>query len=263
MKYSLACRAEANWTIGIHQALEERDLKLEYASNGQMRAFELRAQMAGEIDTWPTVESSSFLFLYPLSGEIVFTMSDGEFVTLGKRDAVLLPFLRGTRSARYSADFSAVEIAAPGRSRPSKIEPLLQIDSSALQGAWESAVARSVPDAYKRGEGPRNFFTYRDLGATKLTGGRIKIHDGEETGPVQVVEGGTGWHNHTMSQIFIVLNGEVVLQVEGHGEHRMVKGDAMTLGAGMRHNVSSYSANYSVVEMCLPAIYETAAQATP
>jgi quercetin dioxygenase-like cupin family protein len=173
--------------------------------------------------------------------------------------------LAATGQVNYSADFAAVEIAAPADQTVDDIVPLLQIKSEPLVGSWEEAVCRNRKEAFKRGDGPRNFFTYRDVGATALTDGRIKIHDGEETGlgTVEVPAGGTGWHNHTMSQFFMVLNGEEVIEVEGYGKIRMVAGDAMTLGAGMRHNVSALTADFSAFEMCLPAEYETTPQSAP
>ena len=73
--------------------------------------------------------------------------------------------------------------------------------------------------------------------------------------------GGTGWHNHTMSQLFVVLSGWANIAVGGRGERVMRAGDAMCLRAGMRHDVPAYSADYTVLEMCIPADYETAAAA--
>jgi quercetin dioxygenase-like cupin family protein len=263
MRFSYACLAEAAWEASAHRLLRERDLKLAQASHGQMHGVELRADAAGDLDGWARAGSANFIFLYPLRGEISFTMSDGAVVTLRKRDVVHLPFLARAVSARYSSDFAAVEIWAPGEAGLNHIEPLLQIPAARMNGDWESAVARSTKQAYKRGDGPRDFFTYRDLGTTAVTGGRIKINDGEEEGPVRVPPGGTGWHHHTMSQLFMVLNGAVTIAVEGQGVFEMVTGDTMTLGAGTRHDVTRFTANYSAFEMCLPADYDTIAATAP
>lgn len=259
MKFSYASVAEAVWTNSPHAGLEERDLKLAEASHGQMQAVELRARSAGALDGWIRARDANFIFLYPLRGEISFTMSDGAIVTLRKRDVVHLPFLAAAVAARYSSDFAAVEISAPGVAGLRSVEPLLQIPAKPLPGNWEAAIARSTKEAYKRGNGPRDFFTYRDLGTAAVTERRIAIHDGEEEGPIRVPEGGTGAHHHTMSQLFMVLNGEVTIDVDGHGVFQMITGDTMTLGAGTRHDVTAFTANYSAFEMCLPADYDTIA----
>ena len=46
--------------------------------------------------------------------------------------------------------------------------------------------------------------------------------------------GGTGWHVHSMSQLFFVFKGWVDIGVEGQGWTRMVAGDAMCIASDMR-----------------------------
>jgi mannose-6-phosphate isomerase-like protein (cupin superfamily) len=260
MEYSFTRAADAVWSQSAHLGLKSRDLLLAAASRNQMSAVELRAETAGTLQGWAGADTASFLFLYPLSGQVVFTMPGDERVTLQKRDVVHLPFLAAARDVHYSADFAAVEIAAPG-GPIREVVPLLQIKRQPHIGGWEQAICRNRKEAYIQGDGPRSFFTYRNLGSAALTERRIQIHDGD--GAVQPMAGGTGWHNHTMSQFFIVLDGEAMIDVEGHGSTRMVVGDTMTLGEGMRHNVSSYSVGYNVIEVCLPADYGTTAQTAP
>jgi quercetin dioxygenase-like cupin family protein len=186
-------------------------------------------------------------------------MPDGEVLTLKKRDVVLLPVLKAAKEIRYSGDFDAVEIAAPGHGLVDDVAPLLKIPATAHTGSWEEGVCRNRKEAFLRGDGPRNFFTYRELGAVAVTSGRIKICDGDESGlgPVEIPEGGTGWHTHSMSQFFMILNGGEEIEVEGRGKIRMVTGDAMMLGEGTRHNVTSFTPDFSAFEMCLPGEYDT------
>jgi uncharacterized cupin superfamily protein len=254
MKYTFAPLSAAVWKAsGNHRGLQERDLHLAAASDGQMRAVHLRAVEAGEFNAWAGAETSNFLFLYVIAGEITFTMPGNEIVTMGKYDVVHLPFLRAAGRAKYSSDFTAAEIAAPGRKWIGKVAPLLDIKQVPHVGSWEAAVCRNRVDAYIKGNGPREYFRYRDVGSAALTERRIHIHDG---GALRAVAE-TGWHTHTMSQIFMILGGESVLEVDGYGVSRMGPGDAMTLGAGMAHNVASISADYSGFEMCLPGDFDT------
>ena len=261
MDFSFAAAADGVWQDSAHQGLEERDLRLAEASHGQMRAVELKAEAPGVLQGWSRPASCNFLFLYVLRGDIAFSMADGSEIRLSPRHVTHLPLLAAVDRARFSADFEAVEVVAPGREGLDHIEPLLRIAPKPADGDWEALVWRDPPEAYIRGDGPRAFFTYRDLGAAAQTERRIQIHDGD--GAQAPMAGGTGWHDHSMSQFFIVLDGEAVLEVDGHGVRRMGKGDAMTLSAGLRHNVSAYSVGYNVIEICLPADYDTTGRPAP
>lgn len=261
MRYAFAPANAAVWKDAPRKGLRIRDLNLAAASGGQLSAVVLRADGAGVIDRWRGVESCTFRFVYLLSGEVTFDLPLDEQVHLGKGDVVHLPFLAAASNARYSSDFAAVDISAPAlASRSVKPAPLLQIRAKPHIGNWENAVSREREDAYRKGEGPRKYFLYRDLGTSALTGRRIHIHI---VRAVESMAGGTGWHDHTMSQLFMVLRGEAVISVDGHGESRVEAGDAMTIGAGMRHDVSSFSPDYLVLEMCLPAEYDTTGRSAP
>lgn len=108
--------------------------------------------------------------------------------------------------------------------------------------------------------GPRRFLEYRDLKVIDATKRRLHIH---QVRAVNAPEGGTGWHVHSMSQLFYVFRGWVDIAVEKHGNIRMVAGDAMCIGSDMRHNVSKFSADYDLVEICLPADYSTVPMPAP
>jgi mannose-6-phosphate isomerase-like protein (cupin superfamily) len=116
-------------------------------------------------------------------------------------------------------------------------------------------------DQYRRGDGPRAFFLYRDLATRGSTGDRIHFHI------VRATEAGlgTGWHYHTMSQWFMVIGGHADISVEDHPKQPLGRGDAMCIGSGpqMRHNVTDFSSDYLVLEMCIPADYDTIAVDRP
>jgi quercetin dioxygenase-like cupin family protein len=60
-----------------------------------------------------------------------------------------------------------------------------------------------------------------------------------------------------MGQIFYVLEGWADLALEKRPWVRMGAGDAMSIGAGIGHNVPRFSRDYALVEMCVPADYDT------
>jgi mannose-6-phosphate isomerase-like protein (cupin superfamily) len=260
MQFSYSSQASAIWgASGVFEGFDERDLLLRQASAGQLTALELKARTARKSDHWPQVAGAAFLLLYVMSGNIKFTMSDGRVVILNPREAVHLPFMLGVKSAEWSTDLHVVQIWAkdPGGG----LVPLLQMTPEVHQGDWEEAIVRNRPELFIRGDGPRAFFTYRDLGSAKTTHRRIQTHDGD--GAAADIDGGTGWHNHSMSQFFFILAGSADIDVESYGSFHMVPGDAMTLGREMRHNVLNIKRGYNVIEVCLPADYTTVPQDAP
>jgi uncharacterized cupin superfamily protein len=62
-----------------------------------------------------------------------------------------------------------------------------------------------------------------------------------------------------MGQLFMVLEGEADAEFESEPKRRIRQGDAMCIGAGIdnRHNISRVTAGYSVIELCVPARYDT------
>jgi mannose-6-phosphate isomerase-like protein (cupin superfamily) len=261
MKFAIATTADAAWEPSDHGGLEARDLLLETATSGQMKAVDLRARYAAGFGAWPETRLATFIFFYVIEGAISFEMDDGAIIVLSRREAVHLPFLRHVVRVRYSGDLRAAEVRAPGSVDRQALVPLLQIGATDESADWESMIVRNRPELFIPGNGPRAFFTYRDLGTARITERRIHIHDGD--GAKKPMAGGTGWHNHSMSQLFYVLDGEATVSVEGHGTHHMVAGDTMMIGKRMSHNVSSYSEGYNVFEICLPADYDTVAQSAP
>jgi mannose-6-phosphate isomerase-like protein (cupin superfamily) len=260
MQFSYSSQASAIWgPSAVFVGFDERDLLLREASAGQLTALELKARTGGKSDHWPQVAGAAFLLLYVMNGNIKFTMSDGRVVVLNPREAVHLPFMLGVKSAEWPQDLHVVQIWAqdPG----SGLVPLLQMTPEVHQGDWEEAIVRNRAELFIRGDGPRAFFTYRDLGSAKTTQRRIQTHDGD--GAAADIDGGTGWHNHSMSQFFFILGGSADIDVESYGSFHMVPGDAMTLGREMSHNVLNIKRGYNVIEVCLPADYTTVPQDAP
>jgi len=112
------------------------------------------------------------------------------------------------------------------------------------------------------GAGPRAFFKYRDLGMREATAGRIHTHVVRATGEPGE---GTDWHYHSMAQWFMIVGGTSDIRVEDKPRQTLIVGDTMCIGAGprMRHNVAPFSGDYAVLEMCVPAEYETVAVDPP
>ena len=236
----------ALWRDDASHALSQRDLSMRQASAHVLDARHWRTKGAPvDSNTWAKAHAFSFLFV--LAGKITLREGRKKPVVLGPLDAACRHGYGAPSKWTFSHDAEWVEISASTQGAPT-----VGVHSPDPQ-PWHLS-SESEP-AYALGEGPRRFFKYRDLGVAAATGRRLHIHVVRATG---TVPGGTGWHTHTMGQIFYVLRGWADLAVIHQPWFRMGPGDAMCLGRGMAHDVPAFSGDYLVLEMCIPADYDTA-----
>ena len=104
--------------------------------------------------------------------------------------------------------------------------------------------------------GLRTYREYRDLGVADATGGKIHAHIVRTTEPCP--QGGSGRHYHDLEfQLVFCLKGRSTVWFEGHGEVDFEAGDSWIQPPCIHHNVLYYSDDYEVLEITLPAEYET------
>jgi len=242
--YSWMPGDEGEWTRA-GTGFEQRELGLVEASKGLIAAVELRPDGQPVAADWVT-NQADVAFLFVLAGSAKLTLPDGvreltkwSSATLLRRGCYIL--------SDVSADFRAIDIRVPDSTTDT---------AGSANGSWSGSVNDEADDQYVLANGPRSYFDYRDLQTRVPTEQRMHIHVVRAT---QAVAGGTGWHVHTMSQWFWVLRGNGIIRVEGKGDLDIKAGDCMCLGVGMKHDVSEFSDDYMVLEMCLPAEYETEA----
>lgn len=260
LSFGHAPLSAAVWRQGARSALEFRDLGLHHASHGLLNAQHMRATTAGNRKGWFR-DDVEMLYLHVMAGTLELRTADGDAIVLNTGDTLVLPpFGFDPAVFSFSADFEALEFTSEGsfayiEAFTGKIGvKLAEPKSDGL------CVNREDPASYIVGDGPRSFFTYRDIGATEATGRRMHIHIvGIEAQP----EGGTGWHNHNMDQFFMPFTGWIELWVENKGLVRLERGDAMFIPAGLRHNVTAFTKDYTVVEVCIPTEYTTDPQPAP
>ncbi len=109
--------------------------------------------------------------------------------------------------------------------------------------------------------GLRVYREYRDLEIDQATNGAVKAHIIRTTKPCP--EGGSGAHYHDLEfQMVFVLAGRSRVWFEGEGEIEFEKGDCWIQPPSIRHNVLYYSDDYEVLEITLPARYDTVAVAS-
>ena len=104
--------------------------------------------------------------------------------------------------------------------------------------------------------GLRVYREYRDLGISAATDGRIHAQIVRTTKPCP--PGGSGLHYHDLEfQMVFVLKGRSKVRFEGQGELSFEAGDSWIQPPRIRHDVLYYSDDYEVLEITIPAEYET------
>jgi quercetin dioxygenase-like cupin family protein len=89
-----------------------------------------------------------------------------------------------------------------------------------------------------------------------LTGGKVGAH------VIRVKPGrhaDAPRHTHALEFQFIyVLKGWAVFDYEGHGRHKLVAGSTVDQAPGIRHREIDHSEDFEVLEIAMPADFETA-----
>lgn len=106
-------------------------------------------------------------------------------------------------------------------------------------------------------DGLRPYFLYRNLGIARATKGRIGAHVIRAR---KAVKGGQGRHAHGLAfQMVYVLKGKARFWYDGFGTVDVVAGSAVYQPPGIRHEMLSCSRNCEILEITMPAEFETQA----
>ncbi len=104
-------------------------------------------------------------------------------------------------------------------------------------------------------DGLRGSFAYRDLGVAEATEGRVGAHVIRARGASS--EPGEP-HRHALDfQLVYVLRGWVDFEYDGVGRVRLEQGSSVVQPPGIRHAELAHSADLEMLEITLPASFET------
>lgn len=113
----------------------------------------------------------------------------------------------------------------------------------------------SQPGAAEWRPGLRGHFAYRDLGISAATGGKVLAQVIKATDAS--AEPGDR-HRHALDfHMVYMLKGWARMEFEGVGELRMEAGSCWYQEPGIRHSVIEYSDDFEVLEITVPADFET------
>ncbi len=128
---------------------------------------------------------------------------------------------------------------------------------SARSRAKRPVVVSQPRDKDFKPDGLRPYFLYRNLGISRATKGRFGAHVIRAR---QSMRGGQGKHTHALGfQLVYVLKGKARFWYDGVGTVDMVAGSSVYQPPGIRHEMLSCSKNCEILEITMPAEFETRA----
>jgi hypothetical protein len=108
-----------------------------------------------------------------------------------------------------------------------------------------------------KADGLRAYAHYRDLGIADASGGLARAHVIRLLGPCNPEEVSKLHYHDVEFQMVYVLKGWVKSYIEGVGETMMTAGSAWTQPPRIRHMILDYSDDVELLEVILPADFET------
>ena len=105
--------------------------------------------------------------------------------------------------------------------------------------------------------GLRSYAKYRDLGIAPATGGMVQAHVIRFIPPFNADEVSIPHYHDVDFQMVYVLKGWISSEFEGQGEHTFTAGSCWIQPPNIKHKVTGYSDDCELLEIILPAEFET------
>jgi quercetin dioxygenase-like cupin family protein len=106
-------------------------------------------------------------------------------------------------------------------------------------------------------QGLRRYAKYRDLGIAPATGGMVQAHVIRMVPPFRPEEVSTPHYHDVEFQMVYVLKGWMTTEFEGEGTHTFRAGSCWIQPPKIKHTVRGYSDDCELLEIVLPADFET------
>jgi quercetin dioxygenase-like cupin family protein len=106
-------------------------------------------------------------------------------------------------------------------------------------------------------QGLRTYAKYRDLGIAPATGGMVQAHVIRMLPPFRPEEVSKPHYHDVEFQMIYVLKGWMTTEFEGESTHTFRAGSCWIQPPGIKHTVLGYSDDCELLEIVLPADFET------
>ena len=106
-------------------------------------------------------------------------------------------------------------------------------------------------------QGLRSYAKYRDLGIAPATGGMVQAHVIRMLPPFRPEEVSTPHYHDVEFQMIYVLKGWMTTEFEGEGTHTFHAGSCWIQPPRIKHTVLGYSDDCELLEIVLPADFDT------
>ena len=242
---------------GLRAFLRYRDIGVKAATAGRMRAEHIQALAPVTDGTGWHCHDLDFQFVYVLAGEVVFSTEMENDIVLRAGDCAHIPPHTMHDETSFTEDFEVLEITLPAVVTTLTARPEHRGD----RPDTAFVVSRLGPDSFIRGEGPSAFLEYRELGVTVATYGQVAA---QVVRANSLCDQSTGWDCPDLDAHFIyVMNGWLKMSIAGFDEFCMEPGDAMLVPPDHAHRVIGFAADFEVLEINLPAKFETVSVPSP
>jgi mannose-6-phosphate isomerase-like protein (cupin superfamily) len=117
--------SEAEWTPGLREIFEYRDLGIKDATEGDYIAHIVRAngkEMSDEVQEWH-IHECTFQFVYVLEGWAKFEYAGQGIRTIKKGDCINQRPMIPHREIACSKDFAVLELVAPANFKTKTVDP--------------------------------------------------------------------------------------------------------------------------------------------
>lgn len=256
--FAISFRETAEWDeTGLRAFLRYRDTGVAAATGSRIGIRNIVATGAVEMKTGWHCHDLDFQYVYILNGYVRFEAEGQGEIVLRTGDGVHLPPFTMHDETEFSDDFEVLEITMPADVKTLTEKP--QVRGSRPQSRFATSYLRC--DSFVTGAGPRDFLAYRDFGVAAATANRVGLHALRANG---TADAGACWHYHTLdAQIVYLLSGGCRAELEDYGAFELRAGDALSIPSGHRHSLSGFSEDFEMLELIVPAKFETFPAARP
>ncbi len=165
---------------------------------------------------------------------------------------------RAERKAEKKAEKKAAKNAQPRKAanRKANVRSAVKAKTSAKKRPKQRFTVSHLDEA-DFDQGLRSYAKYRDLGLAPATGGMVQAHVIRFIPPFKPEDVSTPHFHDVELQMIYVLKGWYKTEFEGEGVHTFHEGACWLQPAKIKHTVLGYSDDCELLEIVLPAEFET------